>query len=154
MLGFTSGTQQTIMSDSDKAFGWHMHKESADKFNSGNSQCFPFTGFTVVLHIVCDSVFIHADNTAITDSNSVYVLTKVINNRLYTVKGFLTVWNPVFFIADIYQLFEGIVISVFFTASVKIRSYLPVPGYNCSLYNSNHIQKDTKAGLEYPYNET
>ena len=100
MLGFTSGTQQTIMSDSDKAFGWHMHKESADKFNSGNSQCFPFTSFTVVLHIVCDSVFIHADNTAITDSNSVYVLTKVMNNRLCTVKGFLTVWNPVFFIAQ------------------------------------------------------
>lgn len=123
MLGFTSGTQQTIMSDSDKAFGWHMHKESADKFNSGNSQCFPFTSFMVVLHIVCDSVFIHADNTAITDSNSVYVLTKVMNNRLCTVKGFLTVWNPVFFIADIYQLFEGIVISVFFTASVKVKFF-------------------------------
>ena len=83
MLGFTSGTQQTIMSDSDKAFGWHMHKESADKFNSGNSQCFPFTSFTVVLHIVCDSIFIHADNTAITDSTSVYVLTKVMNNWPY-----------------------------------------------------------------------
>ena len=98
-----------------------MHKESTDKFNSGNSQFFPFTCFTVIFHIVCDSIFIHADNTVITNSDSVCVLPEVINNRLCTVKGFLTVWNPVFFIADIYQFFEGIVIPVFCTASVKLK---------------------------------
>ena len=36
MSGLGSGTQQTIMPDSDKAFGRYMHKKAADKFDTGN----------------------------------------------------------------------------------------------------------------------
>ena len=56
----------------------------------------------------------------IADGNSVGVFAEVINDGLCTVKGFLTVWKPVFFIADIQQLFKCIVITIFLTTSVEL----------------------------------
>ena len=87
------------MSDSDKSFWRHMHKESTDEFNSGNGELFPLTFFTIIFHIVCNSIFVHTDDAVITDSDSMRVLTKIVNNRLSSIEGFLAVRNPVFFIA-------------------------------------------------------
>ena len=78
-----------------------MHKKSADKFNAGNGKFFPLTFFPVIFYMVGDSIFIHADNPVVADGNPVGVFPKVVNNGLCTVKGFLTVRNPVFFIAKV-----------------------------------------------------
>ncbi len=36
-------------------------KKSANEFNSGNSELFPFPFFTGILHIVCNSTLIHVN---------------------------------------------------------------------------------------------
>ena len=96
-----------------------MHKESTDEFNSGNGEFFPLTFFTIIFHIVCNSIFVHTDDAVITDSDSMCVLTKIVNNRLGTVEGFLAVRNPVFFLAGVKKFFESIVVAVFFAAPMK-----------------------------------
>ena len=101
MSGLGSGTQQTIMPDSDKAFGRYMHKKPADKFDAGNGKFFPPAFFAVILHIVGNRIFIHADDTMVADGNTVGVFPKVVNNGLCTVEGFLAVGNPILFIASI-----------------------------------------------------
>ena len=78
-----------------------MHKESANKFYSGNGEFFPFTSFTIIFHIVSNGIFVHANDAVITDSDSMCVLPKVVDDRLGTIKGFLAVGNPVFFITGI-----------------------------------------------------
>ena len=82
------------MSDSNKSFRRYMHKESTDEFNSGNGEFFPLTFFTIIFHIVCNSIFVHTDDAVITDSDSMCVLTKIVNNRLGTIEGFLAVRDP------------------------------------------------------------
>ena len=62
------------MSNSYEALWRHMHKKSADKFDSGNGIFFPFTFFTIILHIVSNSIFVHANDTMIADGNSVCIL--------------------------------------------------------------------------------
>ena len=51
MSGLASGTQQTIMSDSDKTPGRHMHQESANKLNAGDGMFFPPAFFPVILDV-------------------------------------------------------------------------------------------------------
>ena len=97
-----------------------MHKKSSDKFNSGNGVFFPLTFFTVIFYRVSNGIFIHADDSMIADGNSVGVFAEVINDGLCTLQGLPTVWNPVFFIADIQQLFKCIVITIFLTTSVEL----------------------------------
>ena len=89
------------MSDSDKALGWHMHKEPTDKLNAGNGKFFPLTFFPVIFYIVSNCILIHTDNTVVTDGNPVGVFPKVVNNGLSTIKGFLAVGNPVFAITKV-----------------------------------------------------
>ena len=89
------------MSDSDKALGWHMHKEPTDKLNAGNGKFFPLTFFPVIFHIVGNGILIHANDTMVTNGNPVSIFSKVVNNGLGAVKGFLAVGNPVFFITYI-----------------------------------------------------
>lgn len=100
-----------------------MHKESTDEFNSGNGEFFPLTFFTIIFHIVCNSIFVHTDDAVITDSDSMCVLTKIVNNRLGTIEGFLAVRDPVFFIAGVKKLFEGIVVAIFYTATMKLKFF-------------------------------
>ena len=95
MLGFASGTQQSIMPDSYKAFWRHMHKKPADKLNAGNGIFFPSAFFTVVFYVVGDCIFIHADNAMVADGNPVSIFPKVVDNGLCTIKGFLAMRNPV-----------------------------------------------------------
>ena len=75
-----------------------MHKKPADKFDSGNGIFFPFTFFTIILHIVSNSIFVHVNDTMIADGNSMCILAEVVNDRLCTIEGFLAMGNPVFFI--------------------------------------------------------
>lgn len=57
----------------------------------------------------------------IADGDSVSIFAKVVNNGLGSIKGFLAVGNPVFFIASIYQFFECIMITVLFTGSMEMK---------------------------------
>ena len=61
------------------------------------------------------------DDAVITDSDSMCVLTKIVNNRLGTIEGFFAVRDPVFFIAGVKKLFEGIVVAIFYTATMKLK---------------------------------
>ena len=124
MLVFASGTQQSVMSDSDKAFWWYMHKKSADEFNSGNRMLLPSAFFTIIFYIITDSIFIHTDESVIADGNSMCILAEVVNDRLCTIEGFLAMRNPFFFITGIQQFFESIMIAIFFTTSMKLKLLL------------------------------
>ena len=106
MLVFASGTQQSVMSDSDKAFWWYMHKKSADEFNSGNRMLLPSAFFTIIFYIITDSIFIHTDESVIADGNPVCIFSKIIDYRLCTIKSFLAMGYPVLFITDIQQFFK------------------------------------------------
>ena len=57
----------------------------------------------------------------VADSDAVGVLTKVINDRLCSVEGFLTVRNPVFFITNIEKLFEAITVAILFATAMKFK---------------------------------
>ena len=131
MSGLGSGTQQTIMPDSDKAFGRYMHKKAADKFDTGNGIFLPPTFFPVVFHVVGNSILVHTDDTMIADGNSVGVFSKVVNYGLCTIKGFLAMGNPVFAIADIQEFLERIMVTVLFTASMKLKLFLFPEGFEC-----------------------
>ena len=115
-----------------------MHQESTDEFNSGNGEFFPLTFFTIISHIVCNSIFVHTDDAVITDSDSMCVLTKIVNNRLGTIEGFLAVRDPVFFIAGVKKLFEGIVVEIFYTATMKLK-FIFFPSNTSSRRLSIHI---------------
>ena len=101
MFVFASGTQQSIMSDSDKAFWWYMHKESTDEFNARNGKFFPITFLAIVFHIVSNRIFIHADDTVIADGNPMCIFSKIVNYRLCTIKGFFTMRNPFFVVTGV-----------------------------------------------------
>ena len=111
MFGFASGTEQTVVPDSYKSSWWHMHQEPADKFNSGKGAFLPLTVFPVILHIKGNCAFIHTDNTMIADSDSVSIFAQVINDGLSTIKSFLAMRNPLFFIADVQQFLEGVMVA-------------------------------------------
>ena len=104
-----------------------MHKKATDKFNAGYGIFFPFAFLTVIFNIVGNGIRIHTDDTMITDGNSVGIFTKVVNDRLCTVKGFLAVRNPVLLITDVQEFSECIVVTVFFAASIKLEFFsLPI----------------------------
>ena len=85
------------MSNFYEALWWHMHKKPADEFDSGNGIFFPFAVFSIILYIVSNSIFVHANDTMIADGNSMCILAEVVNDRLCTIEGFLAMRNPFFF---------------------------------------------------------
>ena len=101
MFGFASGTKQSIMPNSNKTFRGYMHEKTAYKFSAGNGILFPFAFFTVIFYIISYGIIIHTNNTMVTDCNSVCIFSKVVDYRLSTIKGFLTVRDPIFFITDV-----------------------------------------------------
>ena len=101
MSGLCPSAQQAVMPDSDKAFWWYMHKKSANEFNTGNGKFFPIAFFAIIFHIISNGILIHADEAVIADGNPVCVFSKVVNNGLRTVEGFLAVGNPVFAITKV-----------------------------------------------------
>ena len=107
------------MSDSDKTSWWNMHEKSAKKFDSRNGKFFPSTVILVIFYIESNRIIVHTDNTMITDSNSVCILSEIIDYRLGSIKGFLTMRNPFFRITGIKKFLESIAITIFFTASMK-----------------------------------
>ena len=114
------------MSDSDKTLWWNVHKKSSYKLYAGDGKLFPFTLFTIVFDIVSNGIFIHANNTMVADSDTVGVLTKVINDRLSTIEALLPMRNPVFFVAGIKKLFEGVTVTIFFTTAMKFKFIIHV----------------------------
>ena len=109
-----------------------MHKKSADKFNAGDGKLFPFSLFTVVFDVVGNRIFVHADDTVVADGNPVCVFSKVVNNGLRTVEGFLAVGNPVLVITKVEQFFENITIVVLSTASMKLKLFRFIKGFEFS----------------------
>ena len=109
------------MSDSDKTLWWNMHKKSSYKLYAGDGKLFPFTMFTIIFDVVSNGIYIHANNTMVADSDTVSVLTEVINDRLCTIEGFLTMGNPVFFVAGVEKLFEVITVAILFATTMKFK---------------------------------
>ena len=106
-----------------------MHKKAADKFDTGNGIFLPPAFFPIVFHIVGNGILVHADNTMIADGNPVGVFSKVVNNGLCTVEGFLAVGNPVFVIANVQEFLERIMVTVLFTVSMKLKLFLFPEGF-------------------------
>ena len=109
-----------------------MHQEPADKFNSGKGEFLPLTVFPVILHIKGNCAFIHTDNTVVADGNPVSVFPQVVNNGLSTIKGFLAVWNLVLFITNVQELLEGVMVTILFAASMKLKLFLFPEGFKFS----------------------
>ena len=78
-----------------------MHKKPANKFNTGNGKFLAVAFFSVVVDILSNGIFIHADDTVVADGNPVGVFSKVVNNGLCTVEGFFAMRNPVFVITKV-----------------------------------------------------
>ena len=112
------------MSDSDKAFWQYMHKKSSDKFNTWNGVFFPGSFITVIFRIVSNGIIIHTDDAVVADGNSVGIFAKVINDGLSSVKSFLAVWDPFFFVACVYKFPESIMVTVFFTVAMKLKLFI------------------------------
>lgn len=96
-----------------------MHQESANKLNAGDGMFFPPAFFPVIFHIVGSGILIHTDNTMVTDGNPVGILSKVVNNGLCTVKGFLAVRNPVLVITKVQKFLESIMIDIVYKGLQK-----------------------------------
>ena len=109
------------MTNSDKTFWRHMHQKTPYEFNTGNGQLFPFSFVSVIFYKEGDGFIIHADNAVIADGNPMGILSKVINHRLRTVKSFLTIRNPFRIITGIKQFFKCIMVTVFFSSSMKLK---------------------------------
>ena len=89
-----------------------MHQKPADKFNTGDGILLPPAFFTVVFHIEGNGILVNTNDTMIADGNPVGVFSQVVDNGLCTVKGFLTMRNPVFLITDVHKFLECIVVTV------------------------------------------
>ena len=55
----------------------------------------------------------------IADSNSMCIFSKIVNDRLGTIEGFLAVRDPFFFIAGVKKFFESIVVAIFYAAKIS-----------------------------------
>ena len=109
------------MSDSDKTLWWNVHKKSSYKLYTGNCKLFPLAFLAVIFDIVSNGIFIHTNNTMVADSDTVCVLAKIINDRLCTIEGLLAMRDPVFFVAGVKKLFEGVTVTIFFAATMKFK---------------------------------
>ena len=118
---FAAGTKKSVMPNPDKTFWRYMHQKPSYKFNAGKSPFFPLSFIPVILYRKSNVFIIHADDAVVADCNPVGVLSKVVNHRLCTVKRFLTVRNPFRIITGIQQVFEYIIIMVFFGSSMKLK---------------------------------
>ena len=109
------------MPDSDKTSGWHMHQKTPYKFNTRKGQFLPLSFLPVILNRKSNIFIVHMDDAVIADSDPMGIFSEIINHRLCTVKSFLTVRNLFYIITGIYQLFESIMITVFFCCSMKLK---------------------------------
>ena len=102
------------MPNPDKTFGWYMHQKTPYKFNTRKCQFFPLSFIPVILDRKSNIFIVHTDDTVIADVNPMGIFSKVINHRRCTVKSFLAARNPFRIITGIHQLFESIMITIFF----------------------------------------
>ena len=59
--------KQTVVAYPDKVFRWDMHQKSTDEFHTLQGQFFPDTSIFVVLYPYRYRIFIHTEDTAVTD---------------------------------------------------------------------------------------
>ncbi|CUX52082.1 hypothetical protein BN3589_00001 [Clostridium sp. C105KSO14] len=118
---FAAGTKKSVMPNPDKTFGWYMHQKTPYKFNTGKCQFFPLSFIPVILDRKSNIFIVHTDDTVIADGNPMGIFSKVINHRLCTVKSFLAARNPFCIITGIHQLFESIMITIFFCTSMELK---------------------------------
>lgn len=90
-----------------------MHQKTSYEFNTGKGQFFPLSLVPVIFHRKSDGFIIHTDDAVIADGDSMGILSKVINHRLCTVKGFLTIRDPFCRVTGIKQFLESIVVTDF-----------------------------------------
>ena len=109
------------MPNPDKTFWRHMHQKTPYEFNTGNAQLFPLSFVPVIFYRKSDGFIVYAYDAVIADGNPMGVLSKIINHRLCTVKGFLAIRNPFRSITGIKQLFECIMVTIFFSSAMKFK---------------------------------
>ena len=109
------------MPNSDKTFWRYVHQKPSYKFNTGKGQFFPLSFVPVIFYRKSDGFIIHTDDAMIANSNPMGVFSKIINHRLCTVKSFLAARNPFCIITGIHQLFESIMITIFFCTSMELK---------------------------------
>lgn len=68
-----------------------MHQKTPYEFNTGNAQLFPLSFVPVIFYRKSDGFIVYAYDAVIADGNPMGVLSKIINHRLCTVKGFLAI---------------------------------------------------------------
>ena len=109
-----------------------MHQEATNKFNARNGMFLPPAFFTVILYIEGNRILIHADNTVVADGNPEGVFSEIVNNGLSAIKGFLAVWNPLLFITNVQEFLEGVMVTILFAASMKLKLFLFPEGFEFS----------------------
>ena len=94
------------MPNSYKTLWGDMHQKTSYEFDTGKGQFFPLPFVPVIFHRKSDGFIIHTDDAMIANSNPMGVFSKIINHRLCTVKGFLTIRDPLRRVTGIKQFFE------------------------------------------------
>ena len=72
-----------------------MHQKTSYEFDTGKGQFFPLPFVPVIFHRKSDGSIIHTDDAMIANSNPMGIFSKIINHRLCTMKGFLTIRDPI-----------------------------------------------------------
>ena len=105
----------------DEPLGRDMHQEPADEFFSGDGDFFPSSLVFVVFCSKGNSAVRHAFNAVVTDRDPVGILPEIFDNGLRTIKRFLAVRDPLFFITGVQQFLERIVVFEAFRLAVKFK---------------------------------
>ena len=120
---FCPGAQDSVMPDPYKMFWWYMHQKSPNEFYTGKCAFLPFTFIAVIFHWKGDIFFIHTDDPVVAYGNPVCIFTKIINDRLSTIKGLFAVWYPFSRITAVNQFLESIMVSVLFCRTVEFKFF-------------------------------
>ena len=98
---FVPAGKQAIVANSDKTFREHMHQKHSQKLCSFNGLFDIFTAILVILYEVGNSFICHADNSTVTDSDTMSVTAKVPDHRIRSIECLLRIYNPVLIVEGI-----------------------------------------------------
>lgn len=101
--------KNTVMSDSDKPFRRNMHQKPSYEFNSGKGHVFPLSLVSVVLDRKYNIAVLDSLDSVVADCNSMRILSKILDNRLCSVKCLLAIRLPFLCIEIVQKFLECIV---------------------------------------------
>ena len=115
-----------------KSLWRYMHQKPSYEFNPIQSQFFPFAVSFIIFNLDSYGIFIHSEDTAVADCQSMCVAPKIMHDCFCSCKRFPDIRNPLFFIAVIQKFLIFILVTVFFCISFVTEFTGIVQGFKSS----------------------